>query len=89
MKINSINNSSFGLHRTTRTIYNPNATKTIADIVQLENGKRLTISKTYDKFGVMTDKLQYLKDESGKWIKSKLQYFEGGKVVKILKGGKK
>ena len=88
MKINAVDNQTFGLNRTSRIIYNPNSTKTLVDIVQLQNGKRLTVSKTYNMFGVMTDKLQYLKDQTGNWIKSKLQYFQDGKVVKELKGGK-
>ena len=89
MKINAINNQTFGLNRTSIVRYNSNATKTFSDIVQLENGKKVIIAKTYDKFGVMTEKLQYLKDSAGEWIKSKLQYFEGRKVVKTLKGRKK
>lgn len=89
MKINAINNQTFGLNRTSIVRYNPNSTKTFSDIAHLENGKKVIIAKTYDKFGVMTEKLQYLKDSAGEWIKSKLQYFEGGKVVKTLKGRKK
>ena len=89
MKINAINNQTFKLNRTSMVRYNPNSTKTFSDIAHLENGKKIVIAKTYDKFGNLIEKLQYLKDFSGEWIKSKLQYFEEGKVIKALKGYKK
>jgi hypothetical protein len=43
----------------------------------------------YDKFGTLTEKLSYLRDEAGEWVKSKLQIFKNGEVVKTLKGRKK
>lgn len=94
---------NFGLKRSTKTLYRyatdshcvstcsdmPTLfSKTIQDTVHFENGKTLKISKTYDKMGELTDKLYYLRDEAGKWVKSKLQYFKGNKLVKELKGQK-
>ena len=94
---------NFGLKRSTKTLYRyatdshcvstcsdmPTlCAKTIKDTVHFENGKKLTISKTYNKMGELTDKLYYLRDEAGKWVKSKLQYFKGNKLVKELKGQK-
>ena len=88
MKINAVDNQTFGLHKMSKIKYNPNATKTIADVVQFENGKRFVVAKTFDKFGVMTEKLHYLKDSMGNWVKSKLQYFKDGKLIKELKGSR-
>lgn len=94
---------NFGLKRTIKTLYHfsenghcislngNNSTlcaKTIAETVHLKNGKKLTISKTIDKMGELQEKLYYLRDEMGNWVKSKLQYFKGGRVVKELKGEK-
>lgn len=94
---------NFGLKKTTKVIYRfandihctsltsekPSLCgKVLQDTVHFENGKTLKISKTYDKMGELTDKLYYLRDEAGKWIKSKVQYFKGGRVVKELKGEK-
>jgi hypothetical protein len=88
MKINSVNNQSFGLKRTSTIRYNSNATKTFTDTVHLENGKKVIIAKTCDKFGAMTEKLQYVKDNAGNWVKSKLKFYTGGKVVKEIGGNK-
>lgn len=67
--------------------------KTIDGYVQkvdkalLDNGKELRIYTEY-KNGNKETSLQYLVDSTGKWIKSKLRYFKGNKVIKVLKGGK-
>lgn len=88
MRIEPVNNQNFKLKRTSTIRYNPNATKTFSDIIQLENGKKVVIAKTYDKFGVLTEKLQYLKDSAGEWVRSKLKFYSGGKVYKELVGSR-
>ena len=80
---------AFGLNRSAKVLYRPNATKVLVDRVELANGKVITYSKTYDKWGKMTEKLSYLRDTAGEWVKSKLQYFnKDGEVIKTLKGNK-
>ena len=88
MKINSVNNQSFGLKRTSTIRYNSNATKTFTDTAHLQNGKKVVVAKTFDKFGVLQEKIQYLKDNAGNWVKSKLKFYSGGKVVKEIGGNK-
>ena len=81
---------AFGLKRSAKVLYRPNATKVLVDRVELENGKVITYSKTYNKWDELTEKLSYMRDEAGEWIKSKLQYFgKDGEVIKTLKGQKK
>lgn len=81
---------AFGLNRSAKVLYRPNATKVLVDRVELADGKVITYSKTYDKWGKMTEKLSYLRDTAGEWVKSKLQYFnKDGEVIKTLKGNKK
>nr|DAV00867.1 MAG TPA: hypothetical protein [Caudoviricetes sp.] len=46
--------------------------------VELDNGKKLLI-----RDGGWY-KLQSLYDEVGRWVKSRLRYYKGGKVVKTL-----
>ena len=41
----------------------------------LKNGKQIVIDKTYDKMGVLKEKLIYLKDELGIWIKHKVKNY--------------
>lgn len=80
---------AFGLRRSAKVLYRPNATKVLVDRVEFENGKTITYAKTYDKWGTMTEKLSYLRDSVGNWVKSKLQYYKDGEVIKTLKGRKK
>lgn len=49
------------------------------------NGKRLDIYSAYDLEGNLIHKLYYLADSVGNWIKSKLKYYENGKVVKEVR----
>jgi hypothetical protein len=96
-------NPNFGLKKSTKTIFRyaennhcvslsvdkPTICgKIVQDTVHFENGKKLKISKSYDKMGELTDKLYYLRDEANKWIKSKVQYFKGGRVVKELRSSR-
>lgn len=87
---NQPSDKAFGLNRSTKVVYHPPTYKKIVDTVELQNGKTVTFAKTYNKWGDMTEKLSYLKDSVGDWVKSKLQYFgKNGEVVKTLKGRKK
>lgn len=51
--------------------------KKLTQIV-LNNGNRLSVRQTPEW------KLQTLYDKAGKWIRSRLRYYRGGKVVKTL-----
>lgn len=74
---------TFGL-KTQRTIrYNSLQGKTIIDTAFLKNGKSLRIAK-YFEYDKLTQKLYYLKDEAGKWVKSKLKTYKGNSVNQIL-----
>lgn len=76
MPIQPNNNVNFGLNKTNRIRYNIfKDTKTLSDIVHLKNGKKIVINKTYDKMGVLKEKLIYLKDELGNWIKHKVKNY--------------
>lgn len=55
------------------------------DKILLDNGKELRIYTDYRQ-GEKETSLQYLLDETGKWIKSKLKYFKGNKVSRIVRG---
>lgn len=77
-------NPNFGIRvKPTKTShYYPNCF--VEKEVGLFKGKEIIISKNFmnDK---LTSRLIYIKDETGKWLKSKLKYLEDGKW-KVLKG---
>ena len=52
-------------------------------------GNQLDIYSVYDKEGSLMYKLCYLSDSVGNWLKSKLEYYENGKVVKEIRSEKK
>lgn len=83
MKIQPVESPNFGLVRQTQIRYTAPYTKVITDTVKLANGKKAIFASTYSG-NTLESKLSYLKDAAGKWIKSKLDYFENGKVVKTL-----
>lgn len=85
MKIEPIPPASpaFGLNRQTSIRYIAPDRKRIIDNIYLTNGKKLMIAKEYHRDNLAV-KLYYLKDAAGNWIKSKLDYFEQGKVTKTL-----
>lgn len=53
------------------------------------NGKKLEIYSAYSKEGKLLHKLYYLADSVGNWLKSKLKYYENGKVIKEIRSEKK
>lgn len=74
---------SFGL-KTQRAIrYHSFTKKSVTDTAYLQNGKSLRITKYFD-YGKLTQKLYYLKDEAGKWVKSKLKMYKGRQIDKVL-----
>lgn len=74
---------SFGLN-TQRTIrYHSFTKKSITDTAYLKNGKSLRITQYFD-YDKLTQKLYYLKDEAGEWVKSKLKTYKSGKLNKTL-----
>lgn len=83
MKIQPTSQVSFGLNRSRQLRYVTPEIKREIDTIRFNNGKKLTITSEYQRSN-LTNKLYYLKDAAGKWIKSKLDYFENGKVVKTL-----
>lgn len=74
---------SFGLNTKSVIKYGGFAQKSIDDTVQLSNGKSLRIIKYFD-YDKLTQKLYYLKDEAGKWVKSKLKTYKGRQVDKVI-----
>lgn len=80
MKIQPVfkNKPSFGIYKTIKaTSYGTRQTGVI-------NGFKLDIY-TAKENNQITQKLYYLADKSGKWLRSKLVYFENGKKVKVIK----
>ena len=52
----------------------------------LSNGKEMRIYTEY-KNGIKETSMQYLLDNMGNWLKSKLKYYDiKGKFIKVLKG---
>ena len=87
MKIQPVESPNFGLVRQTQIRYTAPYTKVITDTVKLANGKKVLFAKTYSG-NTLESKLSYLKDAAGQWVKSKLRYYQGGKVVKTLNSEK-
>ena len=83
MKLEPISSNTFGLNKQTKIMYTKPYTKIITDTVKLANGKKILYSKTYEG-NTLTSKLSYLKNAAGEWVKSRLRYYKGGKVVKTL-----
>lgn len=84
MKIQPIQSPNFGvrLKPTKVSHYYPNCF--VEKEEGLFKGKQVIISKNFinDK---LSSRLIYVKDEAGKWLKSKLKYLENGEW-KTLKG---
>ena len=58
----------------------------VVDKKILSNGKEMRIYTEYKK-GIKETSMQYLLDNMGNWLKSKLKYYDiKGKVIKVLKG---
>ena len=83
MKIQPIQSPNFGLKVTRKIRFDSDQLKRVVDTVHLENGKKLIITKAYE-CNTLVSKLQYLKNEAGDWIKSKLKYYKGRQVIKEL-----
>lgn len=49
----------------------------------LNNGKQLIVTDYYYRDNLI-QKLQYLKDATGKWVKSKLKCYKNGKAIKTI-----
>lgn len=78
---------TFGI-KTQRTIrYDNPYCKRIVDTAFLDNGKSLRITK-YFECDKLTQKLYYLKDQAGKWIKSKLKQYKGNSVNQVLQSNR-
>lgn len=71
---------TFGLNVQKTIRYDSFTNKRIIDTVNFENGKKLQITK-YFEYDKLVQKLYYLKDEAGKWIKSKLKDYRTNKVL--------
>jgi len=83
MKINRIDNISFGIYKNTKsTIHKFGKVETDMGIV---NNKKIEIYNAYGTNGKLEHKLYYLQDLLGNWLKSKLVYFSNGKKWKTLK----
>lgn len=71
---------TFGLNVQKAIRYDDMTRKRIIDTVRFGNGKQLQITKFFE-YDKLTQKLYYLKDETGKWVKSKLKDFKLNKVL--------
>lgn len=84
MKVQKIQNPNFGIRiKPTKTaLYYPNCY--VQKEVGVYRGKEIIITKNFinDK---LSSRLIYVKDQAGKWLKSKLKYLEGGEW-KVLRG---
>ena len=77
MRIQPIQQPTFQMKWESRTL--PNVTKSK---IELANGKKLLIR---DRCWY---KLQSLYDETGRWVKSKLRYYKGRKVIKEIRSSR-
>ena len=71
---------TFGLNVQKTIRYDSFTNKRIIDTVNFENGKKLQITK-YFEYDKLVQKLYYLKDKTGKWIKSILKDYETNIVL--------
>lgn len=67
----------------TKVQYDSKTAKRVIDTIILDNGKRLRVTKGYE-WGDYVYKLQYLVDEAGNWVRSRLRYYKGKQVTKEL-----
>ena len=71
------NNLNFGIYKVTQmTRYGKRDTGLI-------NGYKLDIYTAKEE-GELVHKLYYLADNLGNWVKSKLKFYKGNKVVKVI-----
>lgn len=78
---------SFGLKTQRAVRYHSFTKKSITDTAYLQNGKSLRIIKYFD-YDKLTQKLYYLKDEAGKWVKSKLKTYKGNSINQVLQSNR-
>ena len=88
MKIQPTNQTNFGLNTSSRIYYYGQFGKKEIDVVNLANGKKIGIYKQFDANNLVS-KLQCLTDEAGRWVRSKLRYYKGNKVIKTLESNNK
>ena len=87
MKIQPIDNTIFKCHKgTTEKIRDYG--KVIQD-TGIFKGNKLDIYSAYSREGKLIHKLYYLSDNVGHWLKSKLKYYENGKVIKEIRSEKR
>lgn len=84
MKIQPTQSPNFGLNVTRKIRFDSNTLKRVVDTVHFNNGKKLIITKAYD-CNTLVSKLQYLKNEAGDWVRSKLRYYKGRQVIKEMR----
>ena len=78
---------TFGLNTQRVIRYDTPYCKRIVDTVSFDNGKSLRITK-YFECDKLTQKLYYLKDQAGKWIKSKLKTYKDNSVNQVLQSNR-
>lgn len=83
MRIESITQPSFKCHK--ESIERIREYGKIIRDTGFFNGKKLDIYSAYSKDGQIIHKLYYLSDSVGNWIKSKLKYYKGRQIVKIIR----
>lgn len=70
--------------RYNQKVYDNIVSKRVIDKIELDNGNRLVISTNY-LFDKPTDKLMTLYDKLGNWVKSKLRYYKGRRVIQEMR----
>lgn len=84
MKIQPTQSPNFGLNVTRKIRFDSDTLKRVVDTIHFNNGKKLIITKAYD-CNTLVSKLQYLKNEAGDWVRSKLRYYKGRQVIKEMR----
>ena len=87
MKINLHKNTppvSFGLNTQRHIRYITPEVTQLNETVWFKNGNTLRIASEYRR-DELVNKLYYLKDSAGRWIKSKLKFYENGKMTGVLR----
>lgn len=75
------NNPNFGVYKVTQITHYGNR------VTGLINGYKLDVY-TAKEDGELVHKLYYLADKAGNWVKSKLKYYKGGSVIKVIRSEK-
>lgn len=86
MRTQPIQSPNFGVRIQPTKVINHNPRVRVEKEVGFYKDHHITLTKNYLD-NQLISRLIYVKDNTGKWLKSKLKYFQDGKW-KVLMGGK-